>query len=128
MTQAIVHLLSSLDFGEVGSLLGSSVGGLDSIIRKLKHAEPSPQNVFSLTHPTLLGLLSGLDLSTVPSLVGNVVAMPPSVSKLKSKIPNITGADFIAVKTEKKASVRLIKVDGTAIDSVPSCTKGALSL
>ncbi|KAG0154222.1 hypothetical protein PDIDSM_1602 [Penicillium digitatum] len=126
MTQAIVHLLSSLDFGEVGSLLGSSVGGLDSIIRKLKHAEPSPQNVFSLTHPTLLGLLSGLDLSTVPSLVGNVVAMPPSVSKLKSN-SNITGADFIAVKTEKKASVRLIKVDGTAIDSVP-CTKGALSL
>ncbi|KGO37129.1 hypothetical protein PEXP_001540 [Penicillium expansum] len=155
LTQEVVDLLSSLGLGEVGSLLGSIVGGLESITGNIKRADPL-QNVLSITdmnglaggkdllvqvEPTLLGLLSGLDLSTVQGPVGNVVAMAPSVTELKSKIPNIPGADFIAVNAEDKASVLLIKVNGaaqgllstlglgsvgTAIGSIVSSGKGAL--
>ncbi|KGO61437.1 hypothetical protein PEX2_085120 [Penicillium expansum] len=155
LTQEVVDLLSSLGLGEVGSLLGSIVGGLESITGNIKRADPL-QNVLSITdmnglaggkdllvqvEPTLLGLLSGLDLSTVQGPVGNVVAMAPSVTELKSKIPNIPGADFIAVNAEDKASVLLIKINGaaqgllstlglgsvgTAIGSIVSSGKGAL--
>ncbi|KGO41982.1 hypothetical protein PEX1_012570 [Penicillium expansum] len=155
LTQEVVDLLSSLGLGEVGSLLGSIVGGLESITGNIKRADPL-QNVLSITdmnglaggkdllvqvEPTPLGLLSGLDLSTVQGPVGNVVAMAPSVTELKSKIPNIPGADFIAVNAEDKASVLLIKVNGaaqgllstlglgsvgTAIGSIVSSGKGAL--
>lgn len=156
LTQAVVDLLHSLGLGEVGSLLGSIVGGLESVTGNVKRADPL-QNVLSVTdvnglaggkdllfqvEPTLLGLFSTLDLSTVEGPVGNVVAIAPSVSDLKSKIPNIPGADFIAVNSEDKASVLLIKVDGAvqgllstlglgslgaAIGSIVSSAKGAFS-
>ncbi|KAJ5372423.1 hypothetical protein N7517_004429 [Penicillium concentricum] len=156
LTQGVVDLLSSLGLGEVGSLLGSIVGGLESITGNIKRDDPL-QNVLSITdlhnlaggkdllvqvEPTLLGLLSGLDFSTIEGPVGNVVAMAPSLSELKSKIPKIPGADFIAVNTEDKASVLLVKVDGavqgllstlglgslgTAIGSIVSSVKSALS-
>ncbi|KAJ9481572.1 hypothetical protein VN97_g11900 [Penicillium thymicola] len=156
LTQEVVDLLSSLGLGEVGSLLGSIVGGLESITGNIKR-DPL-QSVLSITdvnglaggkdllvqvEPTLLGLLSGLDLSTVQGPVGNVVAMAPSVSELKSKIPSIPGADFIAVNAEDKVSVLLIKVNGaaqgllstlglgsvgTAIGSIVPSAKGAAPL
>ncbi|KAJ5425836.1 hypothetical protein N7465_000906 [Penicillium sp. CMV-2018d] len=157
LTQEVVDLLSSLGLGEVGSLLGSIVGGLESITGNIKRADPL-QNVLSITdvnglaggkdllvqvEPTLTGLLSGLDLSTVQGPVGNVVAMAPSVSELKSKIPSIPGADFIAVNAENKASVLLVKVNnvgqgllstlglgsvGMAVGSIVSSAKGVAPL
>ncbi|KAJ5154379.1 uncharacterized protein N7500_009818 [Penicillium coprophilum] len=156
LTQGVVDLLSSLGLGDVGSLLGSIVGGLESITGNVKRDNPL-QNILSITdvdglaggedllvqvEPTLLGLLSGLDFSTIEGPVGNVVAMAPSLSELKSKVPKIPSADFIAVNTETKASVLLVKVDGavqglfstlglgslgTAIGSIISSVKSALS-
>ncbi|KAJ5428151.1 hypothetical protein N7445_009605 [Penicillium cf. griseofulvum] len=156
LTQEVVDLLSSLGLGEVGDLLGSIVGGLESITGSIKRDDPL-QNVLSVTdmnglaggknllvqvEPTLLGLLSDLDLSTIEGPIGNVVAMAPSLSELKSKVPKIPGAEFIAVEAEDKASVLLIKVDGavqgllstlglgslgTAVGSVVSSVKSALS-
>ncbi|CAI7605799.1 unnamed protein product [Penicillium glandicola] len=127
LTQEVVDLLSSLGLSKVGSLIGSTVGSLESVTGNIKRAD-TLQNVLSVTdvnglaggkdllvqvEPTLLGLLGGLDLSTIEGPVGNVVAVAPSVSELKSKIPNIPGAEFIAVTTEDKASVLLIKVKST---------------
>ncbi|KAJ5210598.1 hypothetical protein N7491_010405 [Penicillium cf. griseofulvum] len=156
LTQEVVDLLSSLGLGEVGDLLGSIVGGLESITGSIKRDDPL-QNVLSVTdmnglaggknllvqvEPTLLGLLSDLDLSTIEGPIGNVVARAPSLSELKSKVPKIPGAEFIAVEAEDKASVLLIKVDGavqgllstlglgslgTAVGSVVSSVKSALS-
>ena len=156
LTQEVVDLLSSLGLGEVGSLLGSIVGGLESITGNVKRADPL-QNVLSITdvnglaggkdllvqvEPTVLGLLGGLTPSTTQGPVGNVVAMAPSVSELKSKIPSIPGADFIAVNAEDKASVLLVKVNsagqgllstlglgsvGTAVGSIVSSAKGVAS-
>jgi hypothetical protein len=156
LTQDVEDLLSSLGLDVVGNLLGSIVGGLESITGSIKRDDPL-QNVLSVTdmnglaggkdllvqvEPTLLGLLSGLDLSTIKGPIGNVVAMAPSLSELKSKVPKIPGADFIAVEAEDKASVLLIKVEGTvqgllstlglgslgtAVGSVVSSAKGALS-
>lgn len=155
LTQEVVDLLSSLGLGEVGSLLGSIIGGLESITGNVKRADPL-QNVLSITdvnglaggkdllvqvEPTLLGLLGGLP-STAQGPVGNVVAMAPSVSELKSKIPSIPGADFIAVNAEDKASVLLVKVNsvgqgllstlglgsvGTAVGSIVSSAQGVAS-
>ncbi|CAG8910026.1 unnamed protein product [Penicillium egyptiacum] len=160
LTKEVVDLLSSLGLGQVGNLLGSIVGGLESVTGNVKRVD-SLQNVLSVTdvnglaggenllfqiEPTVLGLLGGLDLSTVQGPIGNVVAIAPTVSELKSKIPNIPGADFIAVNAEDKASVLLIKVEGlvqgllstlglgsvgTAVGSIVSSVssaKGALPL
>jgi hypothetical protein len=128
LTNEVVNLLDGLGLGQVGGLIGSIVGGLESVTGYVKR-DPL-QNVLSITdvngiaggknllaqiEPTLLGGLlgGGLDLSTVQGPIGNVVAMAPSVSELKSKIPNIPGADFIAVNSEDKASVLLVKVEST---------------
>ncbi|KAJ5463405.1 hypothetical protein N7475_008349 [Penicillium sp. IBT 31633x] len=156
LTQGVVDLLDSLGLGEVGSLLGSIVGGLESITGNVKRSDPL-QHVLSITdvnglaggknllvqvEPTLLGLLSGLDLSTIEGPVGNVVAKASSISELKSKVPQIPGADFLAVNAEDKASVLLVKVErpvqgllstlglgslGTAIGSIVSKVGDALS-
>ncbi|KAJ5801128.1 uncharacterized protein N7518_003196 [Penicillium psychrosexuale] len=155
LTQEVVDLLSSLGLHKVGSLLGSIVGGLESITGNVKRDDPL-QNVLSITdvnglaggknllvqvEPTVVGLLSGLDLSTIEGPIGNVVAVAPSVSELKSKVPEIPGANFIAVNAEDEVSVLLIKVDGavqgllstlglgsvgTTVGSIVSSAKGGL--
>ncbi|OQE18955.1 hypothetical protein PENFLA_c020G05647 [Penicillium flavigenum] len=140
LTNEVVNLLDSLGLGQVGGLIGSIVGGLESVTGYVKR-DPL-QNVLSITdvngiaggknllaqiEPTLLGgLLGGLDLSTVQGPVGNVVAMAPSVSELKSKIPSIPGADFIAVTAEDKASVLLVKVESTVQGLLSSLGLGSV--
>ena len=155
LTKEVVDLLSSLGLHQVGSLLGSIVGGLESVTGNVKRDDPL-QNVLSVTdvndlaggknllvqvEPTLVGLLSGLDLSTIEGPIGNVVAIAPTISELKSKVPEIPGANFIAVTAEDKVSVLLIKVDGavqgllstlglgsvgTTVGSIVSSAKGGL--
>ncbi|KAJ5864853.1 uncharacterized protein N7529_006769 [Penicillium soppii] len=196
LTQSVVDLLDSLGLGEVGSLLGSIVGGLESVTGNIKRQDivssalgsvesltgnikredplssalssveslagnikrDGPlSNVLTITdlnglaggknmivqlEPTLLGLVGGLDLSTVEGPIGNVVAMAPSVSGLQSQMPQIPGASFIAVQAENQASVLLIKVDsafqsllstfglgslGMAVGTVVSTVDAALS-
>ncbi|KAJ6178687.1 hypothetical protein N7519_009148 [Penicillium mononematosum] len=140
LTNEVVNLLDSLGLGQVGGLIGSIVGGLESVTGYVKR-DPL-QNVLSITdvngiaggkdllaqiEPTLLGgLLGGLDLSTVQGPIGNVVAMAPSVSELKSKIPSIPGADFIAVTAEDKASVLLVKVESTVQGLLSSLGLGSV--
>lgn len=141
LTSEVVNLLDGLGLGQVGGLIGSIVGGLESVTGYIKR--DTLQNVLSITdvngiaggknllaqlEPSLLGGLlgGGLDLSTVQGPVGNVVAMAPSVSELKSKIPNIPGADFIAVTTEDKASVLLVKVESTVQTLLSSLGLGSV--
>ncbi|CAG7946996.1 unnamed protein product [Penicillium nalgiovense] len=140
LTNEVVKLLDGLGLGQVGGLIGSIVGGLETVTGYIKR--DALQNVLSITdvngiaggknllaqvEPTLLGLLGGgLDLSTVQGPVGNVVAMAPSVSELKSKIPNIPGADFIAVTGEDKASVLLVKLESTVQSLLSSLGLGSV--
>ncbi|KAJ5781066.1 hypothetical protein N7457_006226 [Penicillium paradoxum] len=156
LTAPVVDLLHKLGLGEVGNLVGSIVGGVENILGSLKRSN-SLENVVSITDVnglaggkdlvvqldhSVLGLLSGLDLATLEGPIGNIIAKAPSVSELKSKIPKIPGADFIAVNAEDKASVLLIKVDGAvqgllstlglgslgaAVGSIVSDVKGALT-
>jgi hypothetical protein len=176
LTQTVVDLLDGLGLGEVGSLIGSIVGGLESVtgnvkrqdvvssalgsvkglVGEVKRDDPL-SNVLSVTdlsglaggknllvqlEPTVLGLIGGLDLSTITGPLGNVVAMAPSVSGLQSQIPQVPGATFIVVQAEDEVSVLLIKVDsalqgllssiglgsiGTPVGSVVSTVNAALS-
>jgi hypothetical protein len=196
LTQSVVDLLDSLGLGQVGSLLGSIVGGLESVtgnvkrqdvvssalgsvkglagnvkrqdvvssalgsveglVGNIKRDEPlssvlsvtdlsglaGGKNLLVQLEPTVLGLVGGLDLSTIEGPLGNVVAMAPTVSGLQSQIPQIPGASFIAVQAENQASVLLIQVDsalqgllstlglgslGTAVGSVVSTVDAGLS-
>ncbi|CAG7956106.1 unnamed protein product [Penicillium salamii] len=176
LTQDVVDLLSSLGLGQVGSLLGSIVGGLESVTGYIKRDEPlssalgsvktltsnikredplaglfsvtdldnvaGGQNMLFQLEPTLLGLLGGLEPSSIQGPVGNLVASAPSLSGLQSQMPNIPGASFIVVQAQDQASVLLIQVDsalqgllsslglgsvGTVVGTVVNTVQGSIS-
>ncbi|CAI7613798.1 unnamed protein product [Penicillium bialowiezense] len=176
LTQEVVDLLASLGLGQVGSLIGSIVGGLESVTGNIKRDDPlssalgsvkaltsnikredplsslltitdlnnvaGGQDMLFKLEPTLLGLLGGLDLSSIQGPVGNLVASAPSVSGLRSQMPNIPGASFIVVQAGDQVSFLLIKVDsalqgvlstiglgslGTAVGSVVNVVQGSVS-
>lgn len=176
LTQEVVDLLSSLGLRQVGSLLGSIVGGLESVTGNIKRDDPlssalssvksltsnikredplsglltitdlnnvaGGQNMLFKLEPTLVGLLGGLDLSSIQGPVGNLVASGSSISDLKSQVPSIPGASFIVVQAGDQVAFLLIKVDsalqgllstiglgslGTAVGSVVNTVQGSIS-
>ncbi|KAJ5753904.1 uncharacterized protein N7511_008057 [Penicillium nucicola] len=125
LTQKLVDLLDSVGLGQVGSLIGSIVGGLESVTGNVKRDPISDalsitdlnglvggQNLLVQVEPTVLGLLGGLDLTSLQDgPIGNVVATSTSLSGLKSQVPQIPGVSFIAVHAQDFASVLLVQVD-----------------
>ncbi|OGE49564.1 hypothetical protein PENARI_c020G02673 [Penicillium arizonense] len=125
LTQKVVDLLDSLGLGQVGSLVGSIVGGLESVTGNVKRDPISDalsitdlnglvggKDLLVQVEPTVLGLLGGLDLTSLQGgPVGNVVATATSLSDLKNQVPQIPGASFIAVHAQDFASVLLVQVD-----------------
>lgn len=133
LTQKLVDLLDSLGLGQVGSLLGSIVGGLESVTGNVKRDPISDalsitdlnglvggKNLLVQVEPTVLGLLGALDLTSLQDgPIGNVVATATSLSDLKNQVPQIPGASFIAVHAQDFASVLLVQVD-SAIEGLLS--------
>ncbi|KAJ5306111.1 hypothetical protein PENANT_c024G00570 [Penicillium antarcticum] len=141
LTQKLVDLLDSLGLGQVGSLLGSIVGGLESVTGNVKRDPISDalsitdlnglvggKNLLVQVEPTVLGLLGGLDLTSLQDgPIGNVVATATSLSGLKDQVPQIPGASFIAVHAQDFASVLLVQVDSAVEGLLSTLGLGGLS-
>jgi hypothetical protein len=129
LTYTVEGLFSGLGLPEVGSLVGSLVGTLEGLVPSMKRDVTSSltDTVMHITDlngdvlpvalgSNVLGLLSGLDLTSVQGPIGSVVAMVPSVSDLPSKAESIAAdpTQLVGVLGQDGTSAMLVKLEGTA--------------
>lgn len=130
LTYTVEGLFSGLGLPEVGSLVGSLVGTLESLVPTGMKRDATSSLTDTVMHITdlngdvlpvalgsnVLGLLSGLDLTSVQGPIGSVVAMVPSVSDLPSKAESIAAdpTQLVGVLGQDGTSAMLVKLEGTA--------------
>ncbi|KAJ5124811.1 uncharacterized protein N7515_008636 [Penicillium bovifimosum] len=65
----------------------------------------------------LYSIVGRLDLSHLFDPIGDIIALAPDLSAVKSQIPSTPGANFIALNTgDEKNSVALVKVNSAVKD------------
>lgn len=138
LTSTVEGLLSGLGLPQVGSLVGSLVGtieGLGSgslkrdVTETVMHIVGMNGDVLPVKlGSNVLGLLSGLDLSSVQGPVGTVVAQASSVTGLVSKAESITAdpTQLFSVLSEDGSSAMLVKLEGTATGLLSALGLGSL--
>ncbi|CAI7665509.1 unnamed protein product [Penicillium manginii] len=130
LTSTVEGLFSGLGLPEVGSLVGSLVGTLENLVPTGMKRDATSSVTDTVMHITdlngdilpvalgsnVLGLLSGLDLSSVQGPIGSVVAMVPSVSDLPSKAMSMAAdpTQLVGVLGQDGTSAMLVKLEGTA--------------
>lgn len=129
LTSTVEGLLSGLGLPEVGSLVGSLVGTLEGVTSGVTGSmkRNTLSNVMTITdlsgnpllvqvEPTVLGLLGGLDLSSIQGTVGTVVAEVPAVSGLAAAAEGVAAdpTQLFSVLGQDGTSAMLVKVEGTA--------------
>jgi len=137
LTSTVESLVAGLGLPEVGSLVGSLVGTLEGLVPVKRDITNNIMKITDLNGDVLpvqlesgvLGLLSGLDLSTVEGPVGSVVAIAPSVTDLTSKAESIAAdpTQLFSVLSQDGSSAMLVKLESTATGLLSTLGLGSLT-